>query len=94
MTNLSPLALEMIKTVARFVRRGHTYVPFPEFVKAVRSEHTDDELIDALYEALDGGFLVVTRNAMHLLAIGFISDNPLLDDEIGVASRILDFKSD
>jgi exodeoxyribonuclease V alpha subunit len=60
MTNLSPLALEMIKTVARFVRRGHTYVPFPEFVKAVRSEHTDDELIDALYEALDGGFLVKT----------------------------------
>lgn len=60
MTELSILAQKMVKTVARFVGEGNTYVPFPEFIKAVRGDYTDTELIDALYEALDSGVLIKT----------------------------------
>jgi len=60
MENLSPLAQQMIKAVARSVRRGHTYVPTMGLVKAVRGEHTDGELVNALHEAIDEGHLIKT----------------------------------
>ena len=47
MENLSLLAQQMIKAVARFARNGHTYVPTMELVKAIRGDHTDSELVYA-----------------------------------------------
>ncbi len=60
MENLSPLAQQMIKAVARFARNGHTYVPTMELVKAIRGDHTDSELVNALHEAIDDGHLIKT----------------------------------
>ena len=60
MQHLSLLAQEMVKTVSRFVRNGHTYIPTMELVKAVRADYTDTELIDALHEAIDEGHLIKT----------------------------------
>ena len=60
MENLSLLAQQMIKAVARFARNGHTYVPTMELVKAIRGDHTDSELVNALHEAIDEGHLIKT----------------------------------
>lgn len=60
MENLSSLAQQMIQSVARFAHRGHTYVPTMELIKVIRDKHTDTELIDALHEAIDEGFLIKT----------------------------------
>lgn len=58
--NLSLLAQKMIKIFARFTRNGHTHVPLSEFVKTVCGDHTDTELVEALHEAIDEGFLIKT----------------------------------
>ena len=58
MENLSLLAQQMIKAVARFARNGHTYVPTMSLIKTVRGEHTDSELINALHDAIDEGHLI------------------------------------
>ena len=60
MENLSWLAQQMIQSVARFAHNGHTYVPTMELVKVIRGEHRDAELINALHEAIDEGFLIKT----------------------------------
>ena len=60
MENLSLLAQQMIKAVARYARNGHTYVPTMTLAEAVRGDHTDSELVNALHEAIDEGFLIKT----------------------------------
>jgi len=60
MQDLSPLAQKMLQTLMRFVRKGHTYVPFREFIKAVSADYSDSELINALHEAIDEGFIIKT----------------------------------
>lgn len=60
MENLSSLAQQMIKAVARYARNGHTYVPTMTLAEAVRGDHTDSELVNALHEAIDEGFLIKT----------------------------------
>lgn len=61
MQNLSLLAQQMIRSVARSAKyQGHTYVPTMTLIQAVRGEHSDSELVTALHEAIDEGFLIKT----------------------------------
>ncbi|MEL7432616.1 MAG: AAA family ATPase [Chloroflexota bacterium] len=58
--NLSQLAEQVVKCVARSVRNGNVYVPLNELVQMVRGQHSDAELVMAIHEVLDEGVLVKT----------------------------------
>ncbi|MEO1666758.1 MAG: AAA family ATPase, partial [Chloroflexota bacterium] len=60
MENLSPIAEQVVKAVARAVRSGNVYVPLTALVSIIRGDHTDEALVAGIHEALDKGVLVKT----------------------------------
>lgn len=63
MDHLTPLAQVLVKAMRQFGRDGHTHAPINELMSSVRDNcsATDTELVMALTEAIDEGFLVKTE---------------------------------
>ena len=62
MEQLTALAQTIVKTMRQFGRDGHTHTPIHALMNAVRNKHSvdDTELVMALTEAIDEGFLLKT----------------------------------